>query len=163
MAEAGLGRIFSSSEGHYTLTFERDLPHSQGDVWRAITNADRVGCWLSDAEIELWPRGRLRLRGQCHVDGEVLVISAPALFRWTWPHPDHPGSEVEIRVSVLTEGASRVTLSQTELPKRHLLEVAAGWHTHLDALALAVLGVRTPFDPERAAMHFRRYSAVVAP
>ncbi|HEX5378863.1 MAG TPA: SRPBCC domain-containing protein [Phenylobacterium sp.] len=162
MAEAELGRISPSSDGRYTLIFERDLPHSQGNVWRAITAPELLGCWLSDAEVELRAGGRFRLSGQCNVEGEVLEVRAPDLFRWTWPHPDHPESEVEIALSAATPASSRVILSQTDLPKRHVLDVAAGWHTHLQALSMAVLGCRTPFDPERAAIHYRQYSTVLA-
>ncbi|WP_363200082.1 SRPBCC domain-containing protein [Phenylobacterium sp.] len=162
MAEAPLGNISPCSDGRYTLTFERNLLHAQSQVWRAVTSEEHLGCWLSDAEIELRPHGRLRLRGQCNIDGEVLEVVPPALFRWTWPHPEHPTSEVQIAVAALAEAASRVTLVQTDLPKRHVLDVAAGWHTHLDALPAAVLGHRTPFKPDRAAAHYRRYSATLS-
>lgn len=162
MAEAPLGKISLCSDGHYRLTFERDLPYAQSRVWRAVTSEEHLGCWLSDAEIELRPQGRLRLRGQCNVDGLVLEVVPPTLFRWTWPHPEHPASEVQIAVAALGEAASRVSLVQTDLPKRHILDVAAGWHTHLDALPAAVLGGRTPFEADRAAAHYSKYWTTLA-
>jgi len=162
MPEAPLGWISPCSDGRYKLTFERDLPNGPNEVWRAMTSEEYVACWLSEAEIELRPMGRLRLRGQCNVDGEVLEVQAPALFGWTWPHPDHPASEVHISIAALDLAASRVTLVQTNLPGRHILDVATGWHTHLDALPAAVLGSHTPFDAELAAINYRRYSASLA-
>jgi len=161
MAGAALGKVSSSSDGGYVLTFQRDFPLSQPKIWKAITAPDLLGCWLSDAEIELRIGGRIRLRGQCSVDGEVLEVRAPDLFKWTWPHPDHPRSEVEISLSALSEAASRMTLSQTDLPRRHVLAVAAGWHTHLEALPMAAIGKRTSFDADRAAMHYRQYATAL--
>ena len=159
MDEAPLASISTLPDGRHTLRFERDLPYEPEDVWTAVSSAERIGHWLSEADVELRPKGRFRLRGQCNVDGEVLEATPPAVLRWTWPHPDHPSSQVKITISKLDGHSSQLTLAQTDLPKRHLLDVAAGWHTHLDALPKAILGERTPFDVERAARHYRRYAA----
>jgi hypothetical protein len=83
----------------------------------------------------------------------------PTVLKWTWPHPEHRSSEVRITISELDEGGCHLTLVQTDLPRRYVLEVAAGWHTHLGALPLAILDERTPYDADRAAEHFRRYAA----
>ena len=159
MEEAPLGAVSTSKDGRHELRFERDLPYAQDVVWRAVSAPAMIGHWLSEAEVELWPGGCFRLSGQCNVEGAVVEVAPPSVLRWTWPHPDHPSSEVRIGIRRLDEGACRVTLVQTDLPTRHLLDVAAGWHTHLDALAKAVAGERTAFDAERAAMHYRRYAA----
>jgi len=161
MVEAPLASISTSKDGRHTLRFERDLPFAPEDVWAAVSSAERLALWLADADVELRARGRFRLRGQCHVDGEVLEVEPQALFRWTWPHPDHPASQVTITVSELDQGASHITLAQSDLPTQHLLDVAAGWHTHLDALPKALLGERTPFDPERAGRHYRAYATTL--
>lgn len=163
MDEAPLASISTSPDGRHALRFEWDLPYAPEDVWMAVSSPERIGHWLSEAEVDLRPKGRFRLSGQCNVDGEVLEVTPPAVFRWTWPHPDHPSSEVKITVSKLDGQASHLTLAQTDLPKQHLLDVAAGWHTHLDALPKAILGERTPFDVERAARHYGRYAAVLRP
>jgi uncharacterized protein YndB with AHSA1/START domain len=161
MDEAQLASISTSPDGRHALRFERDLPYLPEDVWAAVSSPERIGYWLSEADVELRPKGRFRLSGQCDVDGEVLEVTPPAVFRWTWPHTDHPVSEVKITVSELHGEASHLTLAQTDLPARHLLDVAAGWHTHLDALPQAILGRRTPFDTGRAARHYRRYAAAL--
>ncbi len=161
MGDAALATISTSPDGRYALHFERDLPYAPEDVWTAVSSPERIGHWLSEAHVDLRPQGRFHLSGQCNVDGEVLEVSPPAVFRWTWPHPDHPSSEVKITVSRREGQGSHLTLSQTDLPKRYLLDVAAGWHTHLDALPKAVLGERTAFDVERAAGHYRKYAAAL--
>ncbi|MBK7126989.1 MAG: SRPBCC domain-containing protein [Dehalococcoidia bacterium] len=120
-----------------------------------------IGSGTGCRRVDLRPAGRFRLRGQCTVDGEVLEVSAPSSFKWTWPHADHPGSEVRITILKPGDDASRVTLVQSNLPARHLLDVAAGWHTHLDALPKAIVGERTPFDIDSAATHYRRYAAAI--
>lgn len=161
MEEAPLGTVCTSADGRHDLRFERDFPHPSEDVWRAVTSPRALGHWLSEAEVELRPTGRFRLQGQCNVDGEVLEVTPGTTLRWTWPHPEHPHSDVKITISRLGPARSRLTLVQTDLPAQYVLDIAAGWHTHLDALPKALLDERTPFDTERAAMHYRRYAATV--
>jgi uncharacterized protein YndB with AHSA1/START domain len=157
--EYALGVARATGEGRYDLEFQRDLHHPQPRVWKSATAPEQISDWLADAEVDLQPGGHFRLRGQCEVDGQVLEVTAPSRLVWTWPHADHPESQVRITISPIADGQSRLTLVQTQLPQVHLLGVAAGWHTHLDALPAAILGRRTSFDPERAAQHFRRYQA----
>lgn len=159
MDEAPLASISTSLDERHTLRFERELPYAPEDVWTAVSSPKGIGRWLSEADVEPWPKGHFRLCGQCNVDGKVLQVTPPTVLRWTWPHSDHPSSEVEITVSKLDGPKSHLTLTQTDLPSKHLLDVAAGWHTHLDALPHAILGERTPFDGERAARHYRKYAA----
>jgi uncharacterized protein YndB with AHSA1/START domain len=163
MVETPLGSVSTSPDGLHDLRFERNLPNTAEDVWRAVSSPEGIGRWLSDAEVELRPGGRFRLHGQCSVDGTVLEVLAPTLLKWTWPHPDHPASEVWIDISKVDGGSSRLALVQTNLPARHLLDVAAGWHTHLDAFPAALVGQRIPFDAERAALLYRRYAAALRP
>lgn len=163
MEQHALGVATATGDGRYDLTFQRDLRRPHLAVWAAATDPEMLSHWLADAEVELRPGGRFRLRGQCNVEGQVLEVEAPSRLVWTWPHPDHPRSLVTITVSPLTKGWSRLALVQTELPLAHLLDVAAGWHTHLDAVPAATGGRRTPFDPERAAQHFRNYQAAFKP
>ncbi len=161
MEEAPLGSVSSSADGRHELRFERELPYPPDEVWNAVTSATSIAHWLSQAEVELRPGGRFRLQGRCNVDGQVLEVRPNAVLRWTWPHPEHPHSEVMITIDGLGEAASRVTVTQTDLPTKHVLDVAAGWHTHLDALPKAVRGKSTPFDVDRAALHYRRYAAAL--
>ena len=161
MGEVPLGTVSNSPDGRHELRFERDLPHSPEDVWTAITLPRSIGHWLSEADVELRPGCHVRLRGQCHVDGEVLEVTPGAVFSWTWPHPEHHCSKVTIAIARLGDGVSRVTLSQSDIPTHQLLNVAAGWHTHLDALPKAILNEATPFDVKRAAVNYRRYAAVL--
>ena len=158
MEEASLGLASASANGRHELLFERDLPFTPEDIWTTVSSAERIGLWLAEADVERRPKGHFRLRGQCNVNGVVLEAIPPAVLRWTWPHPDHPHSVVKITIAKLDDAASRLTLTQTDLPKRHLLDVAAGWHTHLDALPRAIAGKRTPFDTERAAEHHQRHA-----
>ncbi|WP_372782405.1 SRPBCC domain-containing protein [Phenylobacterium sp.] len=160
MEEAPLGAVRTLPDGRNELRFERELPHPSQDVWRAVTSPLALGHWLSEAEVKLEPGGEFRLRGQCNVDGVILEVTPGSMLIWTWPHPDHPRSQVEITIVALDRERSRLTLVQTDLPTQHVPDVAAGWHTHLDALPTAILDKHTPFDAEQAAMHYRRYAAV---
>lgn len=160
MLEAPLGLVSVSPDGRHELRFERDLPYSPEDVWSAVSSPERIRHWLADAEVDPRPKGRFRLHGQCNVEGEVLEASPPAVLTWTWPHPEHPHSEVKITISNVRDEGCHLTLVQTDLPRRCVLDVAAGWHTHLDALPRAILDEHTPFNTEHAAVYYRRYAAM---
>ena len=161
MGEAPLGSFHPSPADRYELRFERDFSSPPEEVWRAVSSSERIGHWLSDAEVELRPGGLFRLRGQCNVEGKVLEVTPPTQLRWTWPHPEHPRSEVRFNIFRLSDEGCRLTLVQTDLPRQWVSDVAAGWHTHLDALPRAILNERTPFDAAHAAVNYRRYEAVL--
>ncbi len=55
-----------------------------------------------------------------------------------------------VRWELAPEGEGcRLILTQTDLAPPGHLDVAAGWHTHLEGLPDAVDGVRTPWTAER--------------
>ncbi|OYU69640.1 MAG: hypothetical protein CFE28_06285 [Alphaproteobacteria bacterium PA2] len=162
MEDLPLGIVSKTVDGSYELRFERDLPHAPHQVWKVISSQEGLARWLSEAAIELRPGGSFRLWGQCSVEGQVVEVKPHCLLSWTWPHPDHPLSEVRISLTEPSDGRSHITLVQTGLPQQHLLDVATGWHTHLDALPGAVVGRATQFDIKRAAMHYRTYAKALS-
>ena len=64
MGHTPLGSVSTLSDGLHELRFERDLPYAPEAVWNAVTSPDRIGDWLSEAEVDLRLAGRFRLRGQ---------------------------------------------------------------------------------------------------
>lgn len=143
-------------DGAYDLCFEREYEATTRQVWDMITVPSRVADWFTEAEVELRVGGRIILRGVCEAAGEVLACEPPTSLVWTWPHPAHPRSQVRWTLASAPRRA-RLTLVQTDLRQPELLSIAAGWHTHLDALPAALRGVRTPFDSRIARRHGAHY------
>jgi hypothetical protein len=80
--------------------------------------------------------------------GVIVALEAPRLIAWTWPHENHPDSIV--RWELAADGAGcLLTLTQSGLKPPALIDVAAGWHTHLECLPGAADGVHTPWRAER--------------
>ena len=144
----GLGAV--SREGD-ALTFERRYDVPVARVWAALTTPERVAGWLADAEIDLRIGGVFRLSFPDHnytMTGHIIELVPQQVIAWTWPHTEHPDSVV--RWELFSEGSGcRLRLTQTRLGSPHLTSVAAGWHTHLEALPGAIEGFRTPLQAER--------------
>jgi uncharacterized protein YndB with AHSA1/START domain len=157
MLSAEDGTVASVGEGVYDLRFERRYELSAAKVWAALTTPERIADWFSEAEVDLRVGGRFVLRGVCQVRGSIVELNPPRLLTWTWPDPAHPDSVV--RWELFDEAAGcRLVLTQTRLRAPELVGVATGWHTHLEGLAGAADGARTPWSAERAARHAARYS-----
>jgi uncharacterized protein YndB with AHSA1/START domain len=148
-----LGEIRPTGDS-YELVFERRLKRPVEKVWAALTVPERIADWLAKAEIDLRVGGRIALHWETHdyrMAGVITELDPPRLIAWTWPSPEHPDSVV--RWELEPDGPDgqdgcRLTLTQSHLRRPVLLNVAAGWHTHMEGLAAAD-GVATPWRAER--------------
>ena len=144
----GLGAVSRNGDA---LTFERRYEVSVARVWAALTTPERVADWLADAEIDLCVGGVFRLSFPDHnytMNGQIIELVPQQVIAWTWPHAEHPDSVV--RWELFPEGSGcRLRLTQTRLGPPHLTNVAAGWHTHLEALPGAIKCIHTPWQAER--------------
>lgn len=115
------------------LRFERELPAPPAEVWRALTEPDRLATWFPCEVIaEAWqPGAPLRFvfeRGVVELTGTVLECDEPRLLSFTW------GAETlrfELRPS---EGGTTLVMTD-ELDPPIAARNAAGWDGCLDRLA----------------------------
>ena len=142
----GLGVVSCDGDGR-TITFERHLDKAVAKVWAALTVPERVADWLAHAEIDLRVGGVFRLSfpdQNYTMTGQIIELEPQRVITWTWPHPEHPDSVV--RWELISEGSGcGLRLTQTRLGPSHFINVAAGWHTHLEGLAGAIEGICTPW------------------
>lgn len=96
-----------------------DLPHPIEAVWAALTTAEGLSGWFSDASLELRPGGAGQLRwpdgftDQLHVER----VEAPSVFGFTWtihglPADDPRRTYVEFTLEPTPEG-TRLTLVES--------------------------------------------------
>lgn len=129
---AHLGQISRQSDG-YRVVFERLLPHSIQQVWKAITDPDRLRYWFTDIEMDFRPGGRITFhfsdKDSSVSYGEIVKIEEPHFFSWTW--------ETELAEWRLSEGpgnSTRLILIYSKLTNDFAVKAPAGFHELLDQL-----------------------------
>ena len=147
-----------------TVRFERLLPGPIERVWEYLSNGTRRATWFAGGDTELEVGGKIELRfnnsalppleavvhydkykdysDDIAFDGTVTQCDPPHRLAYTWNF-ENENSEVCFE---LTEVGDRVRLVLTHsklASDREVLDVSAGWHTHLDILE-DVLSGREP-------------------
>lgn len=131
-ARLGSVRVEGQRRG---VRYERLLAASVEEVWRALTDPDRLGIWM-DGEATVEPRRgglfELRWGDDNRWRGTVRVWDPPHVFEVTW-HEGEDASVVRFELEE-AEGATRLVLDHRALPVSETISVGAGWHSHLDWL-----------------------------
>jgi len=86
-----------------TRTYDADL----GDVWDALTSAERIPRWLLPISGDLRAGGRYRLDG--NAEGEILECEPPTQLAVTWEY-DGDTSWVEVTLTEDPSGGTRLRL-----------------------------------------------------
>lgn len=154
--ESDDGVAASVASGLYNLRFKRRYSLPIQEIWATLTDPERIGAWLSDADVDLRTGGHFRLRGICEVNGRIVDFEPHSLFAWTWPHPKHPESIVRWELFE-DESGCRLELRQSCLSVPELVSIAAGWHTHLGVLPTAARGGLIAFRVDLENTHAVRY------
>ncbi len=151
--------------GRYEVRFERVFPRPIEAVFAALTIPERLEAWLAKTEIEPRAGGAMVLDFSdppYRMRGEVRRFEPPTLFEFTWPEADAPEpSVVRFELAPHPEGCA-LTLTQTFISRGDLPNVAAGWHEHLERLAIAADGVSvTHWNRRREATLADHYRAMI--
>lgn len=144
-----------------TVRFRRTLPGPIERVWAWITEEDKRRQWFAAGKTQPHVGGKAELHfnnstlttpddeppekfkayaGDVRFTGEVLDVDPPRLIKFSWPEPDGTSSEVTFE---LEEAGDKVifTLTHAKLKSREsMVNVSAGWHTHMDILAAKLGG-----------------------
>ncbi|MDF2979591.1 MAG: Activator of Hsp90 ATPase 1 family protein [Actinomycetospora sp.] len=124
-----------------TVCLERRLAAPPARVWAALTDPARLGDWLAPVESGApGPGGAFVLRmnpdevATCTVTG----WDPPHELRLTWDYTGEPASELVLRL--VPDGAhTLLRLDHTRLGV-DVVQYGAGWHVHLDNLAVHLDG-----------------------
>jgi uncharacterized protein YndB with AHSA1/START domain len=118
------------------VTMVQTYATSPGDLWSAITTADRIPRWLAPIEGDLRLGGRYQLKG--NAGGEILVCEPPRHVRVTWEFGGGM-SWVEAWIESLTAKSSRLTIEHLAFVDEHWKKfgpgaVGIGWDLMLAGL-----------------------------
>ncbi|KRC77592.1 ATPase [Achromobacter sp. Root83] len=144
-----------------TLRFTRVLPAGVQEVWAWLTNSDKRGRWLAAGDMELLEGGGVTLRF-LHADlssvreptpeaykpyeeglttqGLITRCEPPRLLACTWGGSEGAPSEVSFELSPQGEGTLLVLTHRKLASRDDMVDVAGGWHTHLNILAARLAG-----------------------
>lgn len=138
-----------------TLRFERLLPGPIERVWDYLTKSELRGKWLASGSMDLREGGNVKLvfnhqnltphddpipekykeQGEVStMHGKVTRIDPPRLISFTWAETQ---GESEVTFELTPKGENvllELTHQKIGDDREMLLEVSAGWHTHLDIM-----------------------------
>ncbi len=144
-----------------TLRLERTLPGPIERVWAYITEPEKRAKWFAGGVMELKAGGGMKLdfhhenltppgevipekfkKEACggNFTGEILECDPPRLLSFTWP--EAAGAPSEVTIALTTRGDQvQLVLTHRRLKSRTgAIDVAGGWHTHLDLLVTVIKG-----------------------
>jgi uncharacterized protein YndB with AHSA1/START domain len=135
-----LGHLYSvDSEG--VVRMEDRLDTGIDDLWRAITDPDRLAHWYGEVEGELSPGGEFRVRISFAGErrGQVEACEPPRRLRLTMRDPDpQPGQpdQTVLEAQLIAQGAqTRLVWEERGMPVNLLPAYGTGIQIHVEHLA----------------------------
>jgi uncharacterized protein YndB with AHSA1/START domain len=128
---AEVRRVGDTGTVHVEDVFDTDID----DLWRAVTEPERLARWIATVEGDLRVGGTIRaeFRSSFEGPGRIDVCDAPHRLQVTM----NPGTPDETRLeAVLTveERGTRLVVEERGLPWHEAPDHGAGWQAHLDDL-----------------------------
>jgi uncharacterized protein YndB with AHSA1/START domain len=157
------GTVEQGPDGSTQVRFVRRLPHPVERVWEALTDPAELRKWWGDVDLDLVDGGRFALRwlntdedgNAATLDGTVSKLDPPRLLAisaaWGSTGTDDPGTQTTLTWELDPDGDHtllRFTNTVAAPPGEAGppgtgaadTRTAAGWHLHLDALAVVLSG-----------------------
>jgi uncharacterized protein YndB with AHSA1/START domain len=130
---------------------QRTYPTDQGDLWDAVTNAERIPRWFLPISGDLEPGGRFQLEG--NAGGSVLRCDEPDSFAVTWEYGPMT-SWLEVTLTPAGDGTTLELAHEAHVDPDLWGQfgpgaVGVGWDLALIGLGLH-LETGTPVDPAEA-------------
>ncbi len=141
----------TQTESGYEARLERYVAHGQHELWKMLTDSEKLPRWLAPGFVEQRQGGQARIDFEMSgstIDSTVTAVDPPSLLEYSWSSGDAPHRPLRWELS--PEGAGvRLTLT-LQLPIHENVPIAcAGWEAHLDMLLAALEGVPISFPVQR--------------
>jgi len=150
-ATATLSRNGDAVVGVMTRTSD----HTPAELWRMLTDPEKLPDWLAPGRIEPRVGGAVRLDfadSGTVIDSQVSAYDEGRLVEYSWSAPGEPQRPVRWELAAESDGA-RLTLTLTTPAGEDPGRACAGWEAHLEMLEAALEGapIKFPFDRFKAA------------
>ncbi|HEU4332407.1 MAG TPA: SRPBCC family protein [Lapillicoccus sp.] len=121
-------------------SFDRVYDTDPADLWRAVTEPDRLARWFAPVDGDLEPGGTFTVRFDDNaVRGcRLTACDAPRGFAWEWPHATHT-SLVTVAVEPAGDQA-RLRVTHARLSASSVAGYTAGWDVYVRRLDDEVAG-----------------------
>lgn len=136
-----------------TVRIQRLLPAAPERVWAYLTESDLRRQWLASGPMDLVPGGEMDLTwrndelsdvveprpaqfpAEHAMSSKIVAVDPPRLLSFTW-------MAGEVSFELTREGQhTLLTVTHQRISEPGaMLNVSAGWHTHLDILAARIAG-----------------------
>jgi uncharacterized protein YndB with AHSA1/START domain len=147
------GIVEKAPDGSTTVRFDRRLRHPIERVWEALTDPDELRRWWGETKLEPVEGGLFQLRWRntdedgnvATLDGTITGIDPPRLLEisadWGSTAPGQPGTRTHLTWELEPDGDHTLLhfTNKVDAPDQDP-RTAAGWHLHLDALAVVLAG-----------------------
>jgi uncharacterized protein YndB with AHSA1/START domain len=163
--EVAAARSYGEVTDRGTVRIQRVLPGPIERVWAYLTESDKRAKWLASGPMELRAGGKLTHNFR-HADlspkkeptpesckqyengvgftGTVTRCEPPRLLTYTWAESMGSESEVTFELTPQDENVLLVVTHRRLPDRKTMVDVAAGWHNHLDVLVDHLYGI----DPQ---------------
>jgi uncharacterized protein YndB with AHSA1/START domain len=140
-----LGTVTDTGDG-WELRWERHLPHPIAEVWRTLTEPERVRTWWGILDVDLRVGGRYVMAWQ-NPEGPTMhaVITACDPPRLLETEGDVHG---RLRWELTPDGDGTSLTFTNVVAERPPHDSLPGWHWHVDAIERSLAG--DPLDPTGA-------------
>ena len=132
----------------HTLTIERELPHPQEKVWRALTEGQLIEQWLMSNDFKPVVGSRFQFRStpvpgwNGIIDSEVLVVEPTSRLAYSW---GTMGLENVVTWTLTpTEGGTHLRMEQSGFPSEESASYKGakyGWTSFIGKLEQVVKGM----------------------
>jgi uncharacterized protein YndB with AHSA1/START domain len=128
------------------VRFERLFDFTPAEVWSALTDPAQLPGWLGHVS-----RWTLAAGEEYELDvggpttGRIVTLQPGRVLELTWTYGDEPESLLRFEILPREHGCLLV-LDHRRLDRAEAAGYGAGWHAHLDGLALHLAGQRGDWD-----------------
>ena len=123
------------------VRFERRFDITPSELWPFLVEAEHLAHWITpDVQVDARVGGRMVFRWPSGpaMEGEITVYESPHRLEYIWREGD---VNSVVRMELRAEGATTLLIvDHSGLPLEDAGGFAAGWHSHLDWLALILVG-----------------------
>lgn len=145
MKDRPVGKL-EREEGTFRLVMEREFAVPMGEVWRALTEPQKLALWLGAVVNDARVGGSFRIDfdGEEQAGGRILRYEPPRVLQFEWGEPG-VSSSVLIELDEAAAG-TRLRLVHARQSAGLARNTGAGWHAHLDLLEASLLGKKVTWE-----------------
>jgi uncharacterized protein YndB with AHSA1/START domain len=152
-----MGRLRAEQPGRRGIRFERLYDYRPEELWAALTEPEQLRGWLGQADAAPTPGGGVTLALAPGDEAQTAHLSVRRLepgrlVEYDWRFPGEDPSVLRFELERRGNGTLLV-LDHRRLAADDAPGYGAGWHSHLDALELCLVGRVHDWDDRFAELH----------